>query len=62
MYKRQDKKDNLKISANNIGSYYKLLAYKAENSFESEADDFESFANVVRRIFSCLRSHSKRCV
>lgn len=54
-----DKKDNLKISANNIGSYYKLLAYKADNSFELETDDFESFANVVRRIFSCLRSHSK---
>ena len=54
-----DKKDNLKISANNIGSYYKLLAYKADNSFDSETNDFESFANVVRRIFSCLRSHSK---
>ena len=54
-----DKKDNLKISANNIGSYCKLLAYKGDNSFELESDDFESFANVVRRIFSCLRSHSK---
>ena len=50
---------NLKISANNINSYYKLLAYKEENIFEAEDADFDSFANIVRRIFSCLRSHSK---
>lgn len=56
---KTDEKNNLKISADNIGSYYKLLAYKEENIFESEDNDFEVFSNIVRRIFSCLRSHSK---
>ena len=56
---KTDEKKNLKISAGNIGTYYKLLAYKEDNIFESEDNDFESFANIVRRIFSCLRSHSK---
>ena len=56
---KTDEKKNLKISAVNIGSYYKLLAYKEENIFESENNDFEAFSNIVRRIFSCLRSHSK---
>lgn len=56
---KTDQKKNLKISANNINSYYKLLAYKEENIFEAEDADFDSFANIVRRIFSCLRSHSK---
>ena len=32
---------------------------KEENIFEAEDADFDSFANIVRRIFSCLRSHSK---
>ena len=56
---KTDDKNNLKISSNNIGNYYKLLAYKEDSIFEAENSDFTSFANIVRRIFSCLRSHSK---
>lgn len=56
---KTDSKKNLKIWANNINSYYKLLAYKEENIFEPTDTDFDAFANIVRRIFSCLRSHSK---
>lgn len=56
---KADKRTNLKVSANNIGNYYKLLGYKDNNIFESLDSGFESFAYTVRRIFSCLRSHSK---
>lgn len=54
-----DKKNNMKVCANNIGSYYKLLAYKSEEVSEVEEASFTMFSNIVRRIFSCLRSHSK---
>lgn len=54
-----DRASNLKLFANNISSYYKLLAYKSMPVDENDADSFIYFATVVRRIFTCLRSHSK---
>lgn len=54
-----DKKENLRISSNNIGAYYKLFPYQKDIDLETENNNFEFFANVVRRIFGCLRSHSK---
>ena len=54
-----DNKKNLKTSAQNIEAFYKLLAYKDENVLNVTEDGFESFAAVVRRIFTCLRCHSK---
>ena len=56
---KTDDKNNLKISSPSINKYYKLLAYNSENIFESNDNDFVFFANLIRRIFSCLRSHSK---
>lgn len=40
-------------------NYFKLLAYKCDEFFDTDYDDFNSFSNLLRRIFSCLRSHSK---
>lgn len=56
---KTDNKTNLRVFANNIGSYYKLLGYKDTNIIDSTNPGFDSFAYVIRRIFSCLRSHSK---
>lgn len=56
---KTDKKENLKIYARNLGNYYKLLGYKDEHILDSVDSRFETFAYIVRRIFSCLRSHSK---
>lgn len=56
---KTDDKKNFKISASNLGNYFKLVPYKCESVFDSGMNDFNSFANVVRRILSCLRSHSK---
>lgn len=49
----------MRLFANNINSYYKLLAYKMKSVDENCENEFIFFATVVRRIFSCLRSHSK---
>lgn len=54
-----DKAANVRLFANNINSYYKLLAYKTQLMDENDSMKFTYFATVVRRIFSCLRSHSK---
>lgn len=56
---KTDNKKNLKTSAQNIEAFYKLLAYKDENALNIIDDGFDSFAAVVRRIFGCLRCHSK---
>lgn len=58
---KTDNKNNFKVSSSysSIKSYYKLLAYNTDNIFESNNDTFVFFANLIRRIFSCLRSHSK---
>lgn len=54
-----DKAANVRLFANNINSYYKLLAYKMKPVDENCENEFIFFTTVVRRIFSCLRSHSK---
>lgn len=56
---KTDKKENLKIICPSLNGYYKLLAYKCGDLEEKNEDDFMFFANLIRRIFSCLRSHSK---
>lgn len=56
---KADIKTNLKVSANNIGNFYKLLSYRDSNILETSDSGFESFAYTIRRIFNCLRSHSK---
>ena len=56
---RTDDKNNLKVYSPELKNYYKLLAYKCDNIFEPSSDNFISFGNLIRRIFSCLRSHSK---
>ena len=42
-----------------LKGYYRLLPYLNEENNNDNTDDFIVFANVLRRIFSCLRSHSK---
>lgn len=54
-----DESTNLRLFANNINSYYKLLAYKTQLMDENDSMKFTYFSTVVRRIFTCLRSHSK---
>ena len=54
-----DNTSNLKVSAQNINLYHKFIAYKNDDILKSDGNDFNVFANVVRRIFNCMRSHSK---
>lgn len=56
---KTDDKKNLKVFCPNMNGYYKLMAYKSDERFEEENNEFSFFANLLRRIFSCLRSHSK---
>lgn len=56
---KTDDKKNFRVSCPVLTGYFKLLAYKCDNILDSEDDGFISFANLIRRIFSCLRSHSK---
>lgn len=56
---KTDDKKNFKISCPVLNGYFKLLAYKNNLNSEDESNDFVSFSNLVRRIFSCLRSHGK---
>lgn len=56
---RTDNKKNLKICTSNLRDYFKLLAYKYDDILNTSNNDFNSFSNLLRRIFSCLRSHSK---
>lgn len=54
-----DNKNNFKILCPNLKGYYKLMPYQVNEDIENKVDEFISFANLIRRIFSCLRSHSK---
>ncbi|MCM1262562.1 MAG: hypothetical protein NC313_07540 [Butyrivibrio sp.] len=56
---KTDNKENLKIICQSMNGYYKLLPYKYDELKQEDEDDFIRFANLIRRIFSCLRSHSK---
>ena len=56
---KTDDKKNFKISCPVLDGYFKLLAYKNMYDLESESNDFVSFSNLIRRIFSCLRAHGK---
>lgn len=56
---KTDDKRNFKVNCSNLKGYYKLIPYQIDDMTNSIADDYASFANLIRRIFSCLRSHSK---
>lgn len=56
---KTDDKRNFKVNCKNLKGYYKLIPYQVDDIANSITDDYESFANLIRRIFSCLRSHSK---
>ena len=56
---KTDNRNNLKIQCPALNGYYKLLAHANSDVFEEAADNFVTFSNLLRRIFSCLRSHSK---
>lgn len=56
---KTDENKNLKVCSPSLNSYFRLLAYKKEDTDDSSEDEFVPFANLIRRIFSCLRSHSK---
>lgn len=56
---KTDDKKNFKMSCPGLNGYFKLLAYKCDNVLDMDNNDFTWFSNIVRRIFSCLRSHSK---
>lgn len=56
---KTDDKKNLKISCPVLDGYFKLIAYKDKSDSEFKSEDFVLFSNLIRRIFSCLRSHSK---
>lgn len=56
---KTDDRKNFKISCPVLDGYFKLQAYKSESGLEFNPDDFISFSNLVRRIFSCLRAHGK---
>lgn len=56
---KTDDENRLIVSCNNLKGYYKLLHYQKNLDRAEDTDDFNSFSNLIRRIFSCLRSHSK---
>lgn len=56
---KTDDKDNLKVYCPNLNGYFKLLPYRCNETFEISDNIFALFSNLLRRIFSCLRSHSK---
>lgn len=56
---KTDDKRNFKVNCKNLKGYYKLIPYQVDDVANRITDDYESFANLIRRIFSCLRSHSK---
>lgn len=56
---KTDDRSNFKVMCKSLSGYYKLMAYKTDLAIDSSDNEFISFSNVIRRIFSCLRSHSK---
>lgn len=56
---KTDYDKNFKVYCPSLKGYYRLLPYLNEENNNDNTDDFIVFANVLRRIFSCLRSHSK---
>lgn len=56
---KADDKKNLKIVCPSMNGYYKLISYKCNDSSQEDINNFVCFSNLIRRIFSCLRSHSK---
>ena len=56
---KTDDKRNFKVTCDNLKGYYKLIPYHTDDVKNNTGDDYTFFANLIRRIFSCLRSHSK---
>ena len=56
---KTDDKKNFKVSCPSLSGYFKLIPYRSDSVNDNEVDGFISFANLIRRIFSCLRAHGK---
>lgn len=56
---KTDDKKNFKVNCSNLKGYYKLIPYQVDDKLNNALEDYVFFANLIRRIFSCLRSHSK---
>ena len=56
---KTDDKRNFKVNCDNLKGYFKLIPYQFNDITGDSVNDYASFANLIRRIFSCLRSHSK---
>lgn len=57
---KTDDRSNFKVtSCDAVKSYFKLLAYKSDDVFTESCDKFVQFSNFIRRVLSCMRSHSK---
>ena len=48
-----------RVEPSNLKGYYQLIPYQVSAPISSVADDYTFFTTLIRRIFSCLRSHSK---
>ena len=56
---KTDEKKNFRVSCPSLKGYYKLIPYQTFGNGRDQLDGSILFATVIRRIFSCLRSHSK---
>ena len=56
---KTDEKKNFRVSCPSLKGYYKLIPYQTFEDGRDQLDGSILFATVIRRIFSCLRSHSK---
>ena len=57
---KTDDRANFKVaSCDSLKMYYRLLAYKSDDALDEHSNDFISFSNFIRRVLTCMRSHSK---
>ena len=56
---KTDDRKNFKVCCPSLNGYFKLIPYHNNEVNNENKNDFVTFSNLIRRIFSCLRSHSK---
>lgn len=56
---KTDDLQRLSVYCPSISGYFRLLPYHRQDNAEENESDFIVFANLIRRILSCMRSHSK---
>lgn len=56
---KTDNRKNFKVCCPSLNGYFKLIPYHNDKMNNDDKNDFVTFSNLIRRIFSCLRSHSK---